>query len=430
VPYQYVRHTKYILDNSNNWGTGKLRANISYQRNQRQEFGNVNNPTEKSLYFDLGTLNYSFQYLLPEKNNWKHTIGVNGMRQENTNKGVEALIPEYKSVELGLFFYTQKKAGNFTFSGGARIDKKGVEFKELVSETQQQKDFGDIAGSFGVTYEASKDLIFKFNIARGYRAPNLAELGSNGAHEGTNRYEYGNANLRSEKSVQVDLGAEWSNEHVSFTGSIFYNQVTDYIYYQKLLGANASDSILINVEGQSFFAFGYRQQNAHLYGAEFNLDIHPHPIDGLHFENTFSYVRGQFNTALDGSQNLPNIPSSRWITELRYEFNNGNGRFKNNYFSLQLDNSFAQNNPFSGYNTETATPGYHLLNMGVGTQLTKKGQTVCSLSFTAQNLTDVAYQSHLSRLKYTAINQASGRMGVFNMGLNYSLKLNVPLVFD
>ena len=66
IPYQYIQHTKYILDNSINWGAGKLKANIAYQKNERQEFGNIEIPSEKSLYFDLGTLNYSFQYLLPE----------------------------------------------------------------------------------------------------------------------------------------------------------------------------------------------------------------------------------------------------------------------------------------------------------------------------------------------------------------------------
>ena len=68
--------------------------------------------------------------------------------------------------------------------------------------------------------------------------------------------------------------------------------------------------------------------------------------------------------------------------------------------------------------------------MGLGTQYTKKGKQLFSISLTAQNLTDVAYQNHLSRLKYTSENRATGRMGVFNMGRNFSLKLNVPLKFD
>lgn len=423
IPYQYIQHTKYILDNSINWGTGKLKANMAYQRNQRQEFGNIEMPTEKSLYFDLGTLNYSFQYLLPETNNWKHTIGVNGLQQNNKNKGVETLIPEYKSVEVGLFFYTQKHTGKLNFSGGARIDKKGIEFNGL------QKNYGDIAGSLGMTYEATNDLIFKFNFARGYRAPNLSELGSNGAHEGTNRYEYGNTNLESEKSLQFDAGLEWSNEHISFTGNAFYNNVTNYIFYQKLIGANGGDSI-INNEDNEYFAFAYNQQDAKLIGAEFNLDIHPHPLDGLHIENTVSIVNGTFKKALAGSINLPSIPSMRWITELRYELPKNSGNLKNSYASLQFDNVAAQNNPFTGYNTETKTSGYTLINVGAGTQVTNKGKQLFSISLVAQNLTDIAYQSHLSRLKYTDVNVLTGRTGVFNMGRNYSLKINVPLQFD
>jgi iron complex outermembrane receptor protein len=424
IPYQYIQHTKYVLDNSINWGVGKFKVNLAYQRNQRQEFGNVLNPNEKNLYFDLNTVNYSFQYLLPEKNNWKHTIGINGLKQENKNKGVETLIPEYTSVEVGLFFYTQKRIHQFNWSGGVRIDKKGIEFND------QQKNYGDVAGSMGVTYELNSDWVFKFNVARGYRAPNLSELGSNGAHEGTNRYEYGNTQLGSEKSLQFDLGLEWSSEHASFTGNIFYNNVSDYIFYQKLLSKKGTDSIIIDNDGKQFFAFAYQQQNAKLAGAEFNLDIHPHPLDGLHIENTLSYVKGTFEKALDGSKNLPNIPSLRWISELRYELQNNNGKLKNSYVSIQVDHAAKQADPFTGFNTETETPAYTLFNIGAGTQVAKKGKQLFSIALVAQNITDVSYQNHLSRLKYTAENLFTGRTGVYNMGRNFSLKINVPLQFD
>jgi iron complex outermembrane receptor protein len=345
------------------------------------------------------------------------------MNQENKNKGVEVLIPAYTSVELGLFFFTQKHIGQLYLSGGARVDKKGIEFNGL------QKDYGDLAGSFGATYEAPNNVVYKFNVARGYRAPNLSELGSNGAHEGTNRYEYGNTHLLSEKSLQLDLGTEWSNEHISIAGNLFYNMVTDYIFYQKLLAVKGGDSILVN-DNKNFYAFAYHQQNAHLYGAEGNIDIHPHPFDGLHIENTLSYVRGVFNEAVDGSTNLPNIPTFRWIAELRYELAKQTTNFKNTYLSLQFDNVAAQNNPFTGYHTETKTPGYSLINVGLGTQMLNKGKPLFSISFFAQNLSDIAYQNSLSRLKYTDENLLTGRVGVFNMGRNFSLKINVPLQFN
>jgi iron complex outermembrane receptor protein len=72
-----------------------------------------------------------------------------------------------------------------------------------------------------------------------------------------------------------------------------------------------------------------------------------------------------------------------------------------------------------------------LLNAGFGADfVNKKDQTLFSISFSAMNLADVAYQNHLSRLKYAEENQATGRTGVFNMGRNFSIKLNVPLTVN
>jgi iron complex outermembrane receptor protein len=64
----------------------------------------------------------------------------------------------------------------------------------------------------------------------------------------------------------------------------------------------------------------------------------------------------------------------------------------------------------------------------VGTDIVnKKGQQVLNIHFIATNIADVAYQNHLSRLKYAAENLSTGRTGVYNMGRNFSVKLNIPL---
>ena len=70
-----------------------------------------------------------------------------------------------------------------------------------------------------------------------------------------------------------------------------------------------------------------------------------------------------------------------------------------------------------------------VFNASVGTDIRTKGNTLFSINLSADNLTDVAYQNHLSRLKYTAINNVSGRQGVFNVGRSFSVKVNVPLSF-
>lgn len=100
------------------------------------------------------------------------------------------------------------------------------------------------------------------------------------------------------------------------------------------------------------------------------------------------------------------------------------------YIKLSADNTFRQHNYFSGFDTETATPAYTLLNAGLGADVVNgKKKTLFSFHFAVMNIEDNAWQSHLSRLKYTAPNLLTGRTGVFNPGRNFSLKLNIPLEF-
>lgn len=433
VPRQRIQHMKVASDNSFRVGKDRLTLALGYQRNERQEFGNVLDPSEKELAFELGTVNYNLQYHFTEKNNWRTTLGLNGMEQTNKNKGEEELIPEYSLFDIGGFVYTQKRIKQVTLSGGIRFDNRAVDSKQLMDGPDEKfaaftKNFSNVSGSAGIAYEANKMVTLKLNLARGFRAPSIPELASNGAHEGTNRYEYGEQSLQSETSFQTDAGIEIAGEHISFNANIFLNNIRNFIYYRKLQAVAGGDSIITD-GAEDFFAFRFNQDNARLYGIEFNLDIHPHPLDWLHVENTFSWVRGKLSQEQDGSTNLPFIPAARLINEVKVELLKKGKTVRNIFIKAELDNTFAQHNPFTGYNTETASPSYSLLNAGLGGEIRSGGKTLFSLFIGANNITDVAYQNHLSRLKYAPENLVTGRMGVFNMGRNFSVKLNVPLEF-
>jgi iron complex outermembrane receptor protein len=433
IPMQRIQHSKIAIDNSFNIGRDRLTVTVGYQRNQRQEFGNILDPGEKELYFDLNTVNYNVQYHFSQQKNWRTTIGVNGMQQTNKNKGLEVLIPEYSLFDIGGFVYTQKTIDKLTLSGGIRFDNRSLDSKQLMEGSDLKfagftKNFSNVSGSAGLTYAASDLITLKLNVARGFRAPTIAELASNGAHEGTFRFEYGEQNLKSETSLQTDAGIEIASEHISFNANIFFNPISNFIYYRKLQAAGGGDSLIID-GSETFFAFRFNQSNAKLYGAEFNFDIHPHPLDWLHINNTFSYVRGMLNAEQDGSKNLPFIPATRLIDDIRADFAKKGKAFKNGFIQIELDNTFKQNKPFTGFNTETETPGYSLVNAAIGGDFASKGKTLFSLFFAANNIGDKAYQNHLSRLKYAPENLVTGRTGVFNMGRSFSVKLNIPLDF-
>ena len=433
IPYQHIRHLKLIADNSIKVGAGRVTLNLAWQRNQRQEFGNAMDASEKSLFFDLKTFNYNTAYHFDDKKGWASSIGLSGMHQSNQNKGVEVLIPEYDLFDIGGFFYTQKTIDKTTFSGGLRFDHRSLNSKEFRQGSEVkfagfEKDFANVSGSAGISYAATPDFIIKLNLARGFRAPGIPELSSNGAHEGTNRYEYGDPDLKSEKSWQGDLGFELNSEHVLFSAAAFYNSINNFIFYRKLLNSAGGDSMVM-VDMELIPAFKYSQYAARLAGFEALVDLHPHPLDWLHWQNTISYVRGSFQDDIDGSKNVPFIPATRWISHLRADLLSKGKSLQKISLFFELDHTFDQNRPFTSYGTETATPGYTLLNAGLTANINSKNKPLFSIYVLGQNLSDVAYQSHLSRLKYAPENPLTGRQGVFNMGRSFVFKINVPLSF-
>ncbi len=436
IPFQHIQHFKVTSDNSFNINRSKIDVTLGFQHNQRQEFGNPDDINTPDAYFDLKTFNYALKFNLPYKNNWRTSMGITGMSQTNKNKAEEVLIPDYNLLDAGAFVFTQYQKEKLTVSGGIRFDNRHVNGKQMMEGTDVKfegftKNFSNISGSAGLSYLATKTLTLKFNIARGFRAPSLAELASNGAHEGTNRYEIGDNNLKSETSLQADGGFEINTEHITLGTNVFYNHISDFIFYEKVRNSNGGDSILIDPDtGGELNVFRFSGQNANLYGVEFNMDIHPHPLDWLHFENIISYTRAQFTTPIDGTKNVPFIPAARYLSELKGNFLPKGKSLRNLYLSIESDYTFKQNDAFTGYNTETATGDYWLVNASVGSDIVnKKGKTIFSVHVSGMNLGDVAYQNHLSRLKYTDINNVTGRTGVFNMGRNFGVKVNVPMDF-
>ena len=434
VPYQSINHTKLALDNNFIFSGGRLTANIAYQNNERKEFGDADEPETPELFFDLKTINYNLQYHFNQHNGWKTSIGVNGMLQENKNGAEEVLIPNYKQFDLGGFIVTKKSYQNLTTNFGLRYDYRSLKSEELTESgdvrfQEMNTSFKNVTGSVGLTYQANNNVTLKLNIARGFRAPNMIELSSNGAHEGTNRYEYGNKNLQSENSFQVDAGVELNTEHLSFSLNTFYTSFNNFIFSSKLTNALGTDS-MVNYNGDDLFAFQYKQANATLMGFEANLDIHPHPLDWLHIENSFSYVQGRFNNNDFGSRNIPFMPPAKLLTDIRVDLKGKSKLLSNALIKAEIENQFAQNNIFSVSNTETITPAYTLLNMGFGTDIKLSAKQKINFYCSINNIADVAYQNHLSRLKYTDMNNATQRMGVFNMGRNFGIKINIPLSFS
>ncbi len=437
IPYQRVRHFRLGTSNTLFFDKSSLMIKADYQRSQREEFGDIVNPEVQELYFKLNTFNYNIKYSFPETGHWQTATGINGMHQTNTNLGAEALIPDYALFDFGLYLLTQKNFAKFMLSGGLRFDTRQLNAYPLVMNNNNQpqtkfaaftKNFYNLSASAGISYRPAKGWNLKLNISRGFRAPTLAELSSNGVHEGSFRYEYGNLNLQPETSLQGDLGIDLETKHTTLQIAAFYNHISNYTYLHKLQNAQGADSIPHPESGA--IAYQYVQNTANLFGGEAGLDIHPHPFHWLHFENSFSFVMARQTNQPDSMRYLPFIPAPKFKSELRVNFANNHQVFTANYIKVEWEYYFAQNRIFAAYNTETVTPAYGLFGAAIGTTIRNKtGITIMQVAILAGNLLDKAYQSHLNRLKYAPDNPLTGRAGVFNMGRNISCKITVPLMF-
>jgi len=182
---------------------------------------------------------------------------------------------------------------------------------------------------------------------------------------------------------------------------------------------------MVTVDGEMIPAYKFGQHTTNLPGFEALIDIHPHPLDWLHWENSFSYVRGKFAEPVGETTNVPFIPAPKWSSEIRASLFPKCQRFQHTLFTIEGVNYFKQDHPFTSFGTETATPGYFLLNAGLSTSVFNGKKKLFSVYLLGNNLTDMAYQNHLSRLKYTDANPVTGRSGVYGMGRNFMFKLNI-----
>ena len=406
LPFQQIRHYKAVWDNSLNLPKGWLKAIFGYQQNQRQEF--EEDADEYELFFKLHTITYGLRYLTEEMNGWKMAGGINGMWQQSLNLGEESLIPEYKLFDIGGYATVSKSLGHLTFNGGLRYDNRHLDF--------HSRNFGGLTGSIGTVWNANEHLNLRLNLARGFRAPNMSELGSDGIHEGTLRYEMGNPDLKAEYSWQADLGLDFTSQYFSAQLALFANRIENYIFAKRI------DKVIED----GFRTYEYTQGNARLLGFEAGFDFHP--IHKIHFQNTFSYVDAQQMDADNDAKYLPMTPAPRWTSELKYEItHHGHATLNNAYISLGLECNLAQNHYYKVDDTETATPSYTLLSLSAGTDLNIHHKKVAELYVTADNLLNRAYQNHLSRLKYCDVNNATGRQGVYNMGRNVVFKVIIPI---
>lgn len=400
-PKQAVFANILSLNNTIYFKNSKIDADLGYISNNRSEFEDSNIAI---LKMQLNTFNYNIKYYLPKLGKFESIIGSQGMHQTNANSGEELLIPDATTNDFGVFGTANYEWNKNVIQAGIRFDTRNVTSIEngiLGDEGYFQaidKKFQSFNSSLGFKTNLKENMTLRLNLASGFRAPNLAELTSNGVHEGSNRYEIGNSNLKNEQNFQTDLNVEYRNPHFELFVNGFYNHINNYIFISP-------NGTITN----GFDSYDYTQANANLYGGEAGIHFHPHPLDWLHITSSFESVTGE----KQNGDYLPLIPANKWNNAIKTEFKETK-YLKDSFAVLNIEYNLDQNNPSQ---FETKTNDYTLVNLGFGGKVTL-GKTVFDVNLNANNLFDKTYISHLSRLKTDGIPNI-GRNIV--MGVNFNI---------
>jgi len=400
-PKQGVISHILSLNNSIFFSNSKLEADLGYIDNDRSEF---EDSEVAELQMKLKTFNYNVKYYLPKIGKIESIFGVQGMQQTNLNLAEEILIPDATTSDFGVFGTANYEWKKNVIQAGLRWDNRKITTTEhgIIGDEGYfaaiNRKFQSFNSSLGLKSSLRENIILRLNLATGFRAPNLAELTSNGVHEGSNRYEIGNSALQNEQNFQTDLNLEYRNPHFELFLNGFYNHITNYIF----IAPNGNQ-----INGND--VYDYLQANANLYGGEAGIHFHPHPIDWLHITSSFESVTGK----KQNGENLPLIPAMKWNSSIKTEFKSTKW-FQEGFAVLNLEHYLNQNNPGL---FETNTTDYTLLNLGFGGQI-RLGKMAFDVNINANNLLDKRYISHLSRLKNDGIPNM-GRTVV--LGINFSI---------
>lgn len=381
-PYQDLTNKMLSLKSIVFLNNSKITSTFGYTNNDRIELEAPSNIP--ALHLKLKTSSYDVKWHLPKIKKFESILGVQGMHQTNATVGEEVLIPNATTDDFGVFYTANYDFGTTSLQAGIRFDQRKLKSEMMIDSENHvfnavDKHFSNFTTSLGVKTQIFNKITGRFNFASGFRAPNLAELTSNGVHEGSNRYEIGSNNLTSERNYQADVALEYNSTHFEIFANGFYNYINNYIY--------------ISPNGQMIdqnFVYNYVQNDAKLYGGEFGIHIHPHPLDWLHIQSSYEMVTGKQKNG----NYLPLIPANKLTNTLRVEFK-PNDKLNKIFAAITLTTHFKQNKVSE---FETPTNSYNLVNSGFGGTI-KFNKSTVDVSINANNLFNQTYIDHLSRLK-------------------------------
>ncbi|MEO5826535.1 MAG: TonB-dependent receptor [Gemmatimonadales bacterium] len=380
TPFQRVGVSRGTLTGNIALGSARIEIDLGRESNRRREFEGATS-TEFALGLQSNNTMGNIHLHHSTGGRLAGVVGVSGMRTAVSISGDEVLVPASTTDNAGVYAFEQIDAGRWQFSAGARADWRRLhhEANAALGLDDGAQSWTAVTGNAGALLRVTESVALVSNIGRGFRAPSAFELFADGVHEGTVRYEVGNAALRNEVSLNADLAVRMQGHGLVGEIGVFRNAINDYIYTDPTGETDAESGLQV---------YRYEQGDAVLTGIESSADVHLRPW--LHLRGGFDYTRGQ-NTTTD--QPLAFVAPVRASYSVRFE--PSVRTVHDIYFQVGGETNVQQRRLDPD---DIAPPGYTVVNLSTGGGFDFAGRRVL-LDLQARNLFDTSYRSFLSRYK-------------------------------
>ena len=293
-----------------------------------------------------------------------------------------------------------------TLNAGIRWESIERDYESTISDREDTT----FSASGGVSHDLSEIWNISGNLSYSERAPDTAELYSDGAHHATESFEIGNPNLDTESAVGVEVIIRKTVGKVTGQFSAFHTKYNDYVFLEDAeqvrdgegnLGDQPGPNGTLGDEDDTFASGAeglpvknYEAVKAEFQGIEVEVDwlAMESPSWNLMLSAYGDMVRGKNKTE---STNLARIPAAR----LGIGFEVQQEKLD---FGMKLTRSLKQDRVAAhGGHSEEPTAAYTVVNAFASYDV-DFGDSVGEFFIKGNNLTDELAYNHSSVLKQYA----------------------------
>ena len=423
----------------------KWNFQYGWQRNNRKEYDvrRGENKYKPSIDLYLNTHSAQSHY------EWAQGIatfksGVFAQVQDNTSNpdtGVKRLIPDYIKFKTGGFLTAVVNPNRFTIGFGARYEHSNNEVqkyyklsrwnlenyeqslgkyvtKELYNQRliRRRIFFNTISLHGGLRYDLSNSHDIGFNYSLSQRAPDIAEMFSDGLHHSLATIEYGNPILSKETNHKLVLDYSKSGGDFQFNISPYLTVSNDFIVIEP-------EGVELTIRG-AFPVWEFRAVDAIFKGVD--IDLSYTPTKGILLNSNTSWIEANETKSGEPLISIPPlsiknsvvVSPGRW-ENFSFEVNTKHVFRQNKYPNHNFDIDIVEDGQYitKTIDISTAPPGYHLIGANLKWGPYAFLSSKVSISLSVDNLFDTSHRSYLNRLRYYADEQ--GRNVFLQIKFNY-----------